>query len=68
MGENNNVAETDSEKRPMMYARLGELEFDVTGAEGESIEDVGEEFDERLSGLVEHAENLQNGGPMSGTH
>jgi hypothetical protein len=68
MSDANDVAETDSEKRPMIYARLGELEFDVTGAEGESIEDVGEVFDERIDSLVDYADELQDGGPTNGTH
>ena len=68
MSDTNDVAETDSEKRAMIYTRLGELGFDVTGAEDESIEDIGEVFDERIDRLVDYADELQDGGPTNGTH
>ena len=68
MNELNDVAETNSEKRAYMSVRLGELEFDVSGAEGETLDDVGEEFDERIDKMVKHAETLQNSGSTNGTY
>lgn len=51
---------------PFFYTKLGELEFQVEGVEGETTEEVGEEFDDRIEELVGYALQLQSDDDTNG--